>query len=466
MKKKLLSLLMVTALTASLVAGCGSNGDSKDKSSGSDRETKDVSELVIGEIEYSVIDDGGWAQSMHEGLVKACEDLGIDTKTNLLTMEEISEEDTSLIESTVEELVDEGADIIFGCSAGYSAILAELQQEYPDVIFAQQSNDVYDNIIEFQIRGYEGDFLTGYLSALMNEGSNQLGFCASMDEASVRTAINAYALGAKYANPDAKVQVLWADSWYDLDVESQNAKTLIDNGIKYMGMEASSPAVPQTCEENGAFCIGYNVDMQASAPKAVLTSFVWNWAPIFEDIMKKTADGTIDISANYYEGGECAALAPFNKDLVPQEALDVILEAGEYSPSGMGQQSTLMVVTQNPELVAKLSKMNADVMGTESDPFYGAPTVVVVFADSNMPTCVENGSLVMGNLMNAAHALGVDSCWIHRAREVFASEEGKALKAEWGVPESYVGIGHCVLGYRSGEYPKAKARKDGFVIRV
>ena len=156
----------------------------------------------------------------------------------------------------------------------------------------------------------------------------------------------------------------------------------------------------------------------------------------------------------------------YKEDLVPEEVLNEILEAGEYAPSGMGQQGTLMVVTQNPELVAKLSKMNADVMGTESDPFYGAPTVVVVFADSNMPTCVENGSLVMGNLMNAAHALGVDSCWIHRAREVFASEEGKALKAEWGVPESYVGIGHCVLGYRSGEYPKAKARKDGFVIRV
>ena len=156
----------------------------------------------------------------------------------------------------------------------------------------------------------------------------------------------------------------------------------------------------------------------------------------------------------------------YKEDLVPEEVLNEILEAGEYAPSGMGQQGTLMVVTQNPELVAKLSKMNADVMGTESDPFYGAPTVVVVFADSNMPTCVENGSLVMGNLMNAAHALGVDSCWIHRAREVFASEEGQALKAEWSVPESYVGIGHCVLGYRSGEYPKAKASKDGFVIRV
>ena len=224
--------------------------------------------------------------------------------------------------------------MIFGCSAGYAAILSELQEEYPDVVFAQQGNDVYDNIIEFQIRGYEGDFLTGYLSALMNEGSDQLGFCASMDEASVRTAINSYALGAKYANPDATVQVLWADSWYDLDIESQNAKTLIDNGIKYMGMEASSPAVPQTCEENGAFCVGYNVDMQASAPKAVLTSFVWNWAPIFEDIMKKTADGTVDISANYYEGGECAALAPFNKDLVPQDVQDKVNELREKINSG------------------------------------------------------------------------------------------------------------------------------------
>ena len=156
----------------------------------------------------------------------------------------------------------------------------------------------------------------------------------------------------------------------------------------------------------------------------------------------------------------------YKKDLVPADVLDEILEAGKYAPSGMGQQKTLMVVTQDPELVAKLSRMNADVMGAKSDPFYGAPTVVIVFADSEQGTCVENGSLVMGNLMNAAHAVGVDSCWIHRAREVFDSEEGKALKAEWGAPESYIGIGHCVLGYRSGEYPEAKARKDGFVIRV
>ena len=145
---------------------------------------------------------------------------------------------------------------------------------------------------------------------------------------------------------------------------------------------------------------------------------------------------------------ERRSIRAYKKDLVPQETLDMILEAGEYSPSGMGQQSTLMVVTQNPELVAKLSKMNADVMGSKADPFYGAPTVIIVFSDSKMGTCVENGSLVMGNLMNAAHALG------------------RELKKQWGVPDEYIGIGHCVLGYRDCEYPTAKPRKEGFVIRV
>ena len=104
----------------------------------------------------------------------------------------------------------------------------------------------------------------------------------------------------------------------------------------------------------------------------------------------------------------------YTKELVPEKVLEEILEAGKYAPSGMGCQGTMMAVTQNPELVSKLSRMNAAVMGVDSDPFYGAPTVIVVFSDSTKPTCVENGSLVMGNLMNAAHALGVDSCWGRR----------------------------------------------------
>ena len=335
MKRKLISLLLVAIMVMSLAVGCSAPAGGNKPEGGAERETKAVSELIIAEMHYSVVNDGGWAQAMHEGIVTACKNLGIDTETQLLTMEDISEEDTALVEATVEELVDSGADIIFGCSAGYATIFAELQPEYPNVIFAQQGNDVYDNIVEFQIRGYEGEFLAGYLCALLNEGSNEFGFCGSMNgDASVRTAVNAYALGAKYANPDATVQVIWSDSWYDLDIEANNAKALINKGIKYMGMEASSPAIPQACEENGAFCIGYNVDMEENAPGAVLTSFVWNWAPIFEDIMKKTADGTIEISANYYEGGECAALADFNDELVPEEIQNKVLELKEKIANG------------------------------------------------------------------------------------------------------------------------------------
>ena len=99
------------------------------------------------------------------------------------------------------------------------------------------------------------------------------------------------------------------------------------------------------------------------------------------------------------------------------------------------------------------------------DPFYGSPCILVVLADKTWPLGIYDGSLVMGNLLNAATALGVDSCWIHRAKKVFATEEGKALLAKWGIEENYAAIAHCILGYPA-EAPEAKPRKEGFVVRV
>ena len=331
--KRIISLLLVAMLALSLV-GCGSN--SKKSSAKKEKvEATPLSEIKIAEIHYTVVNDGGWAQAMHEGLIKACKDLGIDPKKQIITMEDIADEDAALIEATVENCVAKGANIIFGCSAGYVTAFHELADEYPDVLFVQQGNDVYDNIVEMQIRGYEGEFLAGYLCGLLNTESDEFGFCASMTgDASVRTAINAYTLGARYANPKATVQVIEANSWYDLDIESNNADALISKGIKYMGMEASSPAIPEKCQEKGAFCIGYNIDMQDSAPDAVLTSFCWNWAPIFKDIIEKTAAGTIKKSDNYYEGGECSSIAPLNEKLVPQEIQDKVNELKEKILSG------------------------------------------------------------------------------------------------------------------------------------
>ncbi len=151
---------------------------------------------------------------------------------------------------------------------------------------------------------------------------------------------------------------------------------------------------------------------------------------------------------------------------VAEEDLKAILEAGAYAPSGMGRQPVMMVAVEDRKLRDRLSAMNAAVMGSDSDPFYGAPVVIVVLADRSVPTYLYDGSLVMGNLLNAAYAVGVDSCWIHRAKEVFDSEEGKKLLKEWGIEGDYEGIGHCILGHRSGELPPAKPRKEGNIIRI
>ena len=151
--------------------------------------------------------------------------------------------------------------------------------------------------------------------------------------------------------------------------------------------------------------------------------------------------------------------------MVPEETLQAILRAGTYAASGMGKQSPLMVVVENKALRDKIAAENARIMGEGEgfDPFYGAPTIVIVLAKKEIPTHVYDGSLVIGNLMNAAHALGVDSIWIHRAKEEFDSDFGKKLLSEWGIEGEYEGIGHCALGYRAADLPAAAPRKDDYV---
>ena len=152
---------------------------------------------------------------------------------------------------------------------------------------------------------------------------------------------------------------------------------------------------------------------------------------------------------------------------VDEAALQEILLAGTYAPSGKNRQAAKILVLQKPEDIAAVERLNAAVLGNpDGRPFYGAPTVLVVLADPEENTAVEDGSLVMGNLMNAAHSLGVASCWIHRAREVFDSEEGRALLRKWGVTGEYIGVGHCLLGYADGPEKPASPRKSDYVVRV
>ena len=156
----------------------------------------------------------------------------------------------------------------------------------------------------------------------------------------------------------------------------------------------------------------------------------------------------------------------FKTEQIKKEELDLILQAGMNAPTGKGMQSPIILVLQDKEKIEKLREINKKILGRDVDPFYNAPTVLVVMADKNMFTYVEDGSLVLGNMMNAAFSLGVGSCWIHRAKEEFESPEGKALLKEWNISENYVGVGHCILGYADMEYPEPKPRKKDYVRHI
>ena len=157
----------------------------------------------------------------------------------------------------------------------------------------------------------------------------------------------------------------------------------------------------------------------------------------------------------------------YKPDMIPRDVLEKIVEAGTYAPTGMNKQAPIIIAVTNKAMRDRLSRMNAAVMGSEGDPFYGAPVVLIVLADRNLAgTYLYDGSLVMGNLMLAAHAQGIGSCWIHRAKQEFETEEGKAILKELGIEGDFEGIGHCILGYTDGEEPAPKPRKENYVYWI
>ena len=159
----------------------------------------------------------------------------------------------------------------------------------------------------------------------------------------------------------------------------------------------------------------------------------------------------------------CRAYKP---ELIEEDKLNAILEAGTYAATGMGKQSPIILAITDKEVRDKLSKLNAAVMGADMDPFYGAPEVLVVLANKAVPTYIYDGSLVMGNMMNAAADLGVASCWIHRAKEEFQSEEGKAILAELGIDGDYEGIGNLILGYAAAPANEPAPRKENYIYKI
>jgi len=161
---------------------------------------------------------------------------------------------------------------------------------------------------------------------------------------------------------------------------------------------------------------------------------------------------------------ERRSVRQFKREQITDEELLAVLEAGTFAPTAMGRQDPWIVAVQDPDIVAQLVRMNAEIMGMNGNPYYGAPTIVLVFGSrpEQWANAVYDGSLVLGNMMNAAHAIGLGSCWIHREREMFDTSEGKALMRQLGLPDGLMGIGSIALGYPAAAPLPPKPRKDGY----
>ena len=163
---------------------------------------------------------------------------------------------------------------------------------------------------------------------------------------------------------------------------------------------------------------------------------------------------------------ERRSIRKFKSELPSKADLEQIVEAGLYAANGKGTQATKIIVVTDKNLRDKIMKMNRKIGGWDEgfDPFYGAPAMLIVLAEKDWRNKVYDGSLVMGNLMLASHSLGLGSIWIHRAKEEFESDEGKAILKQLGIEGEWEGIGHCAVGYMDGELPHPAPRKEGRVV--
>lgn len=159
------------------------------------------------------------------------------------------------------------------------------------------------------------------------------------------------------------------------------------------------------------------------------------------------------------------SIRKYKNDSIPDEYINEIVKCGTYAPSGMNRQSAIILVIKDKETRNKLSALNAKIMGADIDPFYNAPVILIVLANKDIPTYIYDGSLVMANMLLAANSLGLGSCWIHRAKEMFETKEGQDLLKSLGIEGNYEGIGNCIIGYPT-EIPSAKERKEHYIYQI
>ena len=322
--KKLIGLFLAMILVLTAFVGCSSPEAPADDSSAGDAAGIPLNELKIGVILNTMKEDGGWSQSVYTSFMAAKANLGLADE-QIIVMDNIPDTGNDCA-NTIEMLIDEGCHMIFGTSSGFSDPISTAAESHPDVYFHQFEGIPGNNVAGYSVRDWETMFLLGYAGAKLSNG-DALGFMAAQPQASVVRAINAFAVGAKYANPNATVQVTWANSWYDPGKEKEGSTSMLESGINVLGYHGSTTAVAEACSNAGAYMSGFHIDMNAYAPDAVYSSHIWNWAPLFETFITRASEGTW-VGEMLYLGldADCAQLAPWNESIL---SADLIAELDE-----------------------------------------------------------------------------------------------------------------------------------------
>ena len=332
--KKLLSIVLVLLL---ILTACGSNGQQANDDPKQGESSNGVFPAIAKEnIKVGVIhignpaDGSGYTFAHDQGIVDMQKSLGL-SESQIIRKNNVNDTDPTATETAILECIEEGANIIFGTSWGYMDTMEALADEYPEVIFSHgsgyKSND--KNFNNYFGRIYQARFLTGIAAGLKTE-SNIVGYVAAMgkDNSEVTGGLNAFAMGVYSVNPDAKVYVKVTNSWYSPEEETNAAKALLAEGCDVIAQHCDTSNPQLEAEKAGAFGIGYNSDMSKDAPKATITSAVWNWGAYYTWAVEQVIDGTWS-NENYYGGMKegMIAISPLNEAVATNDTAEKIQEA-------------------------------------------------------------------------------------------------------------------------------------------
>ncbi|GAA0180667.1 BMP family ABC transporter substrate-binding protein [Clostridium sediminicola] len=371
--KKITALLiaMVMALGV-LLTGCGSSNTKNNTSNNTGEKVQDEKKTVkVGFVYVGPIGDGGWTDAHNNGRLYLEEQLGVETIYKENVKEEISE-----VQSVVENMIDEGANVIIGTSFGHMDGIELSAKEHPDVTFMHCSGyKSADNMSNYFGKQYQGRYLSGIAAALANK-NNKIGYVAAYEIPEVIRQINAFTLGAQSINPDVEVEVVWTHTWYDPALEKQAAEALIAKGVGLITQHQDTTGPQQAAEEAGLFSIGCDIDMEAAAPNAYLTGVVWNWGPYLVKEVQKVIDGTWE-AGSYWENmtnedDSMVVVTPITKNAPEgtQEkvdaAMDEMLAGKKVFVGPIKDQNGEVKVAEGVELTDKdLLEMNWFVQGVK-----------------------------------------------------------------------------------------------------